>query len=76
MNKKLDVLIVDGSKDMLRSMANVLERLEGDRTRLISRVRVHVEGALAPPYVYLFDEWGNFLMQRKRLPGIKARAED
>jgi hypothetical protein len=57
------------------SMAYVLERLEGDSTRLISRVRVHIEGALALPYVYLFDEWVNFLMQRKQLLGIKTRAE-
>ena len=57
------------------SMAYILEGLEGDRTRLISRVRVHIQGALAVPYVYLFDEWVNFLMQRKQLLGIKARAE-
>jgi hypothetical protein len=57
------------------SMAYVLERLEGDRTRLISRVRAHIQGDLALPYVYLFDEWINFVMQRKQLLGIKARAE-
>jgi hypothetical protein len=30
---------------------------------------------LALPYLYLFDEWVNFAMQRKQLLGIKARAE-
>lgn len=57
------------------SMAYILERLEGDRTRLISRVRAHIQGGLALPYIYLFDEWINFAMQRKQLLGIKARAE-
>ena len=57
------------------SMAYILERLEGDRTRLISRVRVHIQGGLALPYIYLFDEWINFVMQRRQLLGIKARAE-
>ena len=57
------------------SMAYGLERLEGDRTRLMSRVRGHVRGGLALPYVYLFDEWVNFVMQRRQLLGIKARAE-
>jgi uncharacterized protein YndB with AHSA1/START domain len=57
------------------SMAFILERLEGDRTRLISRVRGHVQGRLALPYIYLLDEWVNFVMQRKQLLGIKARAE-
>ena len=57
------------------SMAYILERLEGDRTRLISRVRGHIQGGLALPYIYLFDEWVNFVMQRKQLLGIKARAE-
>ena len=57
------------------SMAYNLERLEGDRTRLMSRVRVHIQGGLALPYIYLFDEWVNFVMQRRQLRGIKARAE-
>jgi hypothetical protein len=57
------------------SMAYILERLEGDRTRLISRVRGHIQGRLALPYIYLFDEWVNFVMQRRQLLGIKARAE-
>jgi hypothetical protein len=57
------------------SMAYVLKRLEDDRTRLVSRVRVHIQGGLALPYLYLFDEWINFVMQRKQLLGIKARAE-
>lgn len=57
------------------SMAYILERLEGDRTRLMSRVRVHIQGGLALPYIYLFDEWVNFVMQRRQLLGIKARAE-
>jgi hypothetical protein len=57
------------------SMAYILERLEGDRTRLISRVRGHIQGGLALPYIYLFDEWVNFAMQRKQLLGIKARVE-
>ncbi len=38
------------------SMAYILERPEGDRTRLMSRVRVHIQGGLALPYIYLFDE--------------------
>jgi hypothetical protein len=57
------------------SMAYILERLEGDRTRLMSRVRVHIRGGLALPYIYLLDEWVSFVMQRKQLLGIKARAE-
>ena len=57
------------------SMAYILERLEGDRTRLKSRVRVHIQGGLALPYIYLFDEWVTFVMQRRQLLGIKARAE-
>jgi hypothetical protein len=57
------------------TMAYLLERLEGDRTRLISRVRIHIQGALALPYIYLFDEWVNFVMQRRQLLGIKARVE-
>jgi hypothetical protein len=57
------------------TMSYFLERLEGDRTRLKSRVRGRIEGALALPYLYLFDEWVNFVMQRKQLLGIKARAE-
>jgi hypothetical protein len=57
------------------SMAYILERLEGDRTRLKSRVRGHIQGTLALPYLYLFDDWVNFWMQRKQLLGIKARAE-
>jgi hypothetical protein len=67
------------------SMAYILERLEGDRTpsraitrdrtRLLSRVRIQIQGELALPYIYLFDEWVNFLMQRRQLLGIKARAE-
>jgi len=57
------------------SMAYILERLEGDRTRLVSRVRVRIQGGLALPYIYLLDEWVNFAMQRKQLLGIKARAE-
>ena len=57
------------------SMAYILERLEGERTRLLSRVRVHIQGGLALPYIYLFDEWVSFAMQRKQLLGIKARAE-
>jgi hypothetical protein len=57
------------------TMAYLLERLEGDRTRLMSRVRVRIQGTLALPYLYLFDEWVNFVMQRKQLLGIKARVE-
>jgi hypothetical protein len=57
------------------SMAYILERLEGDRTRLMSRVRLHIQGGLALPYIYLFDEWVSFVMQRRQLLGIKARAE-
>ena len=57
------------------SMAFVLEQLEGDRMRLLSRVRAHIQGRLALPYAYLFDEWVSFLMQRRQLLGIKARAE-
>jgi hypothetical protein len=57
------------------SMAYILDRLEGDRTRLKSRVRAHIRGGLALPYAYLFDEWVSFLMQRRQLLGIKARAE-
>ena len=57
------------------SMAYILERLEGDRTRLISRVRVHIQGALALPYIYLIYEWVNFVMQRRQLLGIKTRPE-
>jgi hypothetical protein len=57
------------------SMAFILERLEGDRTRLKSRVRGHIQGGLALPYIYLLDEWVNFVMQRRQLLGIKARAE-
>jgi hypothetical protein len=57
------------------TMAYILERLEGDRTRLMSRVRGHIQGTLALPYLYLFDEWVNFVMQRKQILGIKARAE-
>ena len=57
------------------SMAYILERIQGDRTRLLSRVRVHIQGGLALPYIYLLDEWVNFVMQRKQLLGIKARAE-
>jgi hypothetical protein len=30
---------------------------------------------LALPYIYLFDEWINFVMQRRQLLGIKTRAE-
>jgi len=57
------------------TMAYILEQLEGDRTRLMSRVRLHLQGGLALPYLYLFDEWINFVMQRRQLLGIKARAE-
>ena len=38
-------------------------------------VRGWVEGTLALAYVYLFDEWVSFLMQRKQMLGIMARAE-
>ena len=57
------------------SMVYILGRLEADCTRLISRVRGHIQGGLALPYLCLFDEWVNFLMQRRQLLGIKARAE-
>lgn len=57
------------------SMAYILDRLEGDRTRLLSRVRAQIRGRLALPYIYLLDEWVSFLMQRRQLLGIKARAE-
>ncbi|HSR29846.1 MAG TPA: SRPBCC family protein [Anaerolineae bacterium] len=57
------------------SMAYILERLEDDGTHLVSRVRVHIQGGLALPYLYLFDEWVNFVMQRRQLLGLKARAE-
>jgi hypothetical protein len=57
------------------SMAYMLEQLEGDRTRLLSRVRVHIQGGFALPYIYLLDEWISFVMQRRQLLGIKARAE-
>jgi len=57
------------------TMAYLLERLDDDRARLISRVRGHIQGRLALPYIYLLDEWVNFVMQRRQLFGIKARAE-
>jgi hypothetical protein len=57
------------------TMAYVLVPREGVRTRLVSRVRARAQGTLALPYIYLFDEWVNFLMQRKQLLGIKARVE-
>jgi hypothetical protein len=57
------------------TMSYVLMPVDVGRTRLLSRVRGRVEGVLALAYVYLFDEWVNFMMQRKQLLGIKTRAE-
>ena len=57
------------------TMAFVLEPLGGDRSRLIARIRGRLHGSLGWLYIYLLDELVSFLMQRKQLLGIKARAE-
>jgi hypothetical protein len=51
------------------------ELLRQVKHSFMSRVRVQIQGGLALPYVYLLAEWVRFMMQRRQLLGIKARAQ-
>jgi hypothetical protein len=52
-----------------------LDPLNGGRTRLISRWRTRWPATLATVFWVLVSDPGNFVMERRMLLGIKARAE-
>jgi hypothetical protein len=52
-----------------------LTPLAGDRTRLVTRIKQRYRRNLATAVTVVLSEFGNFVMMRKMLLGIKARAE-
>jgi hypothetical protein len=57
------------------SWAWTLTPLAGNRTRLVTRIKQRYRANLPTAVAVLLSEFGDFVMMRKMLLGIKARAE-
>ena len=65
----------DGVTDVESTWALALYPIQGDRTRLVSRVRARVAPTARSLWLLLLLDPGQFLMERRMLLGIKRRAE-